>query len=209
MNIGIKTLCLFMTAFLILTNCSTPEGYVIENRKLTWEDFEGAEPFFSFSAIINNHTAIAMTYTQLKLSRTGPASVQAWCEFVKGKSFVRERVFEQSANIIYKLLEHEQGHYDICILHSRILRKKIKSSLFTNDVGVLRDELNYLFYETFEEMKQMNLDYDNQTGHGHSINGILMFPLRQQKVWTRKINNLKSKYWLYANNKEIRLKFLR
>ncbi|MCB1189982.1 MAG: DUF922 domain-containing protein [Leptospiraceae bacterium] len=197
-----KILALSFLIIIFIQNCSSREGYIIENRKLTWDDFEGGEPLFAFSTV-------ARTTTYLKLAPSRPYKVKAWCEFVKESSFVKEKVFDQNDNVVYTLLEHEQGHYDICILYSRILRKKISSTLFSPSMNDLRIELTEIFQDTFQEMKDMNMEYDNDTGHGHYENEELVFPLDKQKYWTKRIASLLNQYWYYSTNKEIDLKFVR
>lgn len=128
-----------------------------ENRKLTWDDFRGSKP-----------------------DSVQPFAALTYCGFGFKGFFSESRnknVFEVSNyfstskswfnNVSYgaeKILRHEQGHFDLCEVYTRLLRKKLNERMIP--LESLENMSNAIFTETYDAFKARQVAYDDQTNHG-------------------------------------------
>lgn len=129
-----------------------------DTRKLTWEDFKGKEKPVSNPGIaaltycgFGFQTNYMTLFTKAKIFTTNSFT----CMLSWVRSDQKDRV---------DLLEHEQKHFDLCEVYTRLLRKKLEEKKLTvvninTDAAILFKEV-YALYLDRQEL------YDKQTNHG-------------------------------------------
>jgi hypothetical protein len=135
-----------------------PEIEWSKDRKLTWNDFQGSVPYD-----IEDQTAAA-TYcgigfeTSNVTSNISDLKIKVYNTFYTGKSWVRPE--ERNTEI----LEHEQGHFDLCELYTRKLRERLTTARL--DSRNLRNSLANIYEEVQREYRERQEKYEDETGHG-------------------------------------------
>lgn len=128
------------------------------NRKLTWEDFKGSPES------VSNLNIGAQTYCGFGF-QTNYVTV-----FTKAKIFVRNTF---TCNLSWvrpdqrdraDLLEHEQGHFDLCEVYARQLREKLQEKRLT--VFNLNTEANAIFQDVYALYLDRQELYEKETNHG-------------------------------------------
>lgn len=142
------------------------------SRKLTWEDFKGSPKLISNSntaaqtycgfAFQTNYVNI-LTKTKIFITNT----------FTCNLSWVRP---DQKSRA--ELLEHEQGHFDLCEVYARQLRKKLQEKKLT--VFNIDPDANIIFKDVYALYLDRQELYEKETKYG----------LNQQKQieWTKLIS---------------------
>lgn len=153
-----------------------------DHGKLSWDDFQGPVNANNDESAAATHCGIGFRIN--RSSQSGKPEVVVYNTFYVNKSWVR------SDARIESILDHEQGHFDLCELYTRKLRHKINN--FGAGVTDLKAELMKAFSEVNNEYEMCQQQYEDQTTHGTKI--------RQQKMWQEKIQ---SELELYAADKEI------
>lgn len=160
-------LILLAPAFLFMGSTPLNKGKAMvewnEGNELSWTDFKGSPARKSqFSAVT--------CYSIVFVNKINDSSyVRIYCSFDKKKSWVKKKLECPS------LLKHEQGHFDIGEIYTRLFRKKIKELLDA------KKTIDYAkLYKSYSEkcFKEQEL-YDRKTKH--SIKADV------QKEWNDKI----------------------
>lgn len=141
------------------------------NRKLVWKDFQGVPDNNNIAAAI---TASGFGYTLSVQTRNNKSAIviSVMCFFTKTKSWVKPNM-----NSDYALL-HEQHHFDITYIGTRLFMQKLKAARFTMDnYAALLEKINN---ESYAEMEKMQNEYDGQTKNGRLRN--------IQFAWNKKID---------------------
>jgi len=161
-------------------NPKTYEKVIIwsKDRKLTWDDFKGKPDTTS----IPNAAAITHSGFDLESSMT---------LFKSGKLFVQALFFTETSWVLPKgrndyILAHEQIHFDISEIYSRILRKKLADA---NITSMASGKAKTIFTSVFGELERRQEKYDRETEH--SINK------KEQEKWKAIIEIELAKYELY------------
>lgn len=135
------------------------------NRKLTWEDFKGRPD--------KTTNLLAMTQAGIGYEvacNNGDLKLKIYCYFNVKKSWTKETGSDD-------LLRHEQVHFDITELYTRILRKKVSELI--DPCGKDIKELDKAYSSIFKACADRQDDYDRESEH--SLNDA------QQKIWEEKI----------------------
>jgi predicted secreted Zn-dependent protease len=136
------------------------------NRKLKWEDFKGKPD--------NNTNLLAMTQAGIGYEvacNNGELKLKIYCYFNVHKSWTKETDSDE-------LLRHEQVHFDITELYTRMLRKKV--SELSDPCGKDIKELDKSYSSIFKACADRQDDYDRESEH--SLNDA------QQKMWKEKVD---------------------
>lgn len=157
-------------AFLLLTGLSSfaqaqDTIYWNANRKLTWEDFKGRPD--------KTTNLLAMTQAGIGYEvacNNGELKLKIYCYFNVTKSWTKETDSEE-------LLRHEQIHFDITELYTRMLRKKL--SELSDPCGKDIKELDKAYSNIFKACADRQDAYDRESEH--SLND------EQQRNWERMI----------------------
>ncbi|CAN5127029.1 hypothetical protein BH23BAC1_BH23BAC1_29860 [soil metagenome] len=149
-------------------------------RKLIWEDFKGIPNHHSnFSA----ETHYVITYTYKKNSYRDPEiKFRIHCYFEKDRSWSKEHHRNS------QLLHHEQAHFDIAELHTRMFRERVAKTTF--DPQKYEDQIKRIFSEILTECSEMQNQFDKETKFG-----ILR---EEQDEWVSIINKNLSEFETYS-----------
>lgn len=128
------------------------------NRKLTWEDFKGSPK------IISNSNTAAQTYCGFGFQTNyvtilTKAKIFTKNTFTCNLSWVRPDQKDKA-----DLLEHEQGHFDLCEVYTRQLRKKLEEKKLT--VLNLNTDANIIFKDVYVLYLDRQELYEKETNHG-------------------------------------------
>lgn len=143
------------------------------NRKLTWEDFKGNP-----KSISNSNTA-AQTYCGFGFQTNyvtvlTKTKIFVTTTFTCNLSWVKP---DQKDRV--DLLEHEQGHFDLCEAYARQLRKKLQEKKLT--VFNLNTDANIIFKDVYALYLDRQELYEKETNYGLN---------RQKQIeWTKTINS--------------------
>jgi len=172
-----------------------------ENRKLTWDDFQG-NPYSSSNPTFHSTAYGATTYSYTTYDFSWEFSNAQGCyykytnisstaHFDKSKSWVRE------GYVTDFVLKHEQGHFDIAQISADSFNEQVQSELMGKEFPCpgdrkdansinnhARNQVQGVFSEEHQIQVQMNEDYDDETqGPKDSSNS-------GQNEWDNKIQSL-------------------
>ena len=94
--------------------------------------------------------------------------------------FDRRRSWVVSGKKTERLLEHEQGHYDLAGLCYRDLVNQLRA-VRTNSVAELQSEIRRIMEEQDQRSDELSVRYDEDTNHGLSAD--------RQQVWDNSIRD--------------------
>lgn len=152
-----------------------------EDRKLTWDDFKGTPNTKEFP------DALAVT-------NSGIAYQSGINLFKNGKIFVQTVFYTKTSWFLPEgkndyVLKHEQIHFDITEIYSRMLRKALKDANVTsNNYG----KAEAIFNDIVAKWKERQEYYDYNTQHSKRKD--------TQKKWEAIIEIELAKYELYKSN---------
>ena len=173
---------LFATIGFTFLSLIVDESKIIweKEKPLKWEDFKGKHDA--------NEELHAFTYTEIKLKslvHSSPDSMKFCieCTFDRTKSSVMKGKETDS------LLKHEQGHFDLGEIYARMMRKKIKATIFTQaDLSKSMSMIYKLYFEMYEKEQDK---YDTETNH--SMDG------EKQTLWNKNIQKRLDELDKYSN----------
>ncbi len=160
---------LMMTTFTILSYSQT---ILINGQKsdgkLVWSDFTGkVDPSSSFDAFTTYRFK-----TSLGSIRSVGNSV-----IIDGFDMILEldqkQTWAKKGKTTDKLLVHEQGHFNIGILHVREITQRFKATEFT--LANFESQFNKILAEVTKKYNELKLKYDKETDHSKN--------LEQQEKW--------------------------
>lgn len=162
-------------AFLPSANFKSDRGDTLiwdESYRLQWTDFKGKTPNSDFAAESN----CMFNYIAREEVSNGKMTLFVNFDacFIKASSWVRE------GKELDSLLLHEQLHFNICEVHARKFKTKLKS-LVLNPIH-LATQVKEVFDEEWKAYVQTQADYDEQTQHGLIRD--------QQMMWQKKVDEL-------------------
>lgn len=169
-------LLLIVSIAFVITDAKAQNEYpnkLIENGKLKWEDFSGpVDPNSKYSA--TTHWLINYKYKVLP-ARGDTVTVDLQVTtFLKGNSWVLPNKKSD------ELLEHEQGHFNVALIHSLKFKKAIMATTLLK--SNYAETVNSIFKSIMSEANQMDLQYDEETNH--ALNRL------EQKRWNQKFNSM-------------------
>ncbi len=132
-----------------------------ENRKLSWNDFQGKPN--------NNSSEVAMAASSVEFSYSTKNNQIEWT--VTAKYYPRLSWSIKSLESDY-ILKHEQLHFDITELYTRLFRKQLKEKVHSaKDLAKLKSISNNILKKWTNEEN----NYDNETNHSVDI--------QKQRLW--------------------------
>jgi hypothetical protein len=137
---------------------SDTTGLAWSTRPLAWSDYRGA-PDFSTDASAT--TVCEIAYEE---ACEGDAfSFTVVSMFRRDRSWVRPTLFETPARAA-RLLDHEQGHFDLSEVLARSLRQRLTS--LTKPCQMKKDDRHNLIRRQVRDDAQMQARYDRETNFG-------------------------------------------
>jgi len=142
-----------------------------KDRKLTWADF-GGRIYRTQGA----EEAVAVTYCGFGFE-TNTVTVSNKVQILVRNSFRKDISWVVPDERTPEVLEHEQGHFDLCEIYTRKLRERFNSLNVT--VYNLNTTLADVYKEIGDEYKARQDQYEKETHNGQDRT--------QQKKWERVI----------------------
>lgn len=143
-----------------------------EKRRLVWDDFKKAPPAnlpSNVAALTNCGFGFNSSYSY----STRKMYFDVWNEFLCFDSWVKNGIGKSES-----VLRHEQGHFDLCEIYTRLLRKRLlERNMPLESVSSMSKAI---FNETYQEFQNRQTLYDNETNHGLDAMG--------QAVWFKMID---------------------
>lgn len=147
------------------------EIYWTSDRKLNWEDFKGTpKPISNSNTAAQSYCGFGFETNQVSI--LSKAKIFTKATFTCNLSWVKE---DQKSRI--DLLEHEQGHFDLCEVYARILRKKLIEKKLT--AYNINTDANIIFKNIYAQYLDRQELYETETNYGLDRN--------KQIEWTKKI----------------------
>jgi len=151
-------------------------------RKLTWDDFKGPpDTIRNFSA--ETHYVITYTYRKSNQQKHPELNFKVQCYFEQGRSWAKPKECN------HQLLSHEQAHFDIAELHTRMFRERVAKTAF--DPVDFDKQIQVIFADILSECSQMQEKFDKETRFG-----ILA---EEQNNWILNVWNSLEQYSPYSN----------
>lgn len=133
--------------------------------KLQWTDFQGNANLASkFSAATSSGIVWSYAY------KAGVFSFEVKTYFAKKKSWKKETVTG-------RMLQHEQGHFDITEIFARKLRQRVNA--MSHERAYFEQNIAAVVAGILKEKDAFQRQYDTQTDYGTN--------LMAQQAWLRKI----------------------
>jgi len=139
-------------------------------RQLNWDDFKGPVRAGS-GARTAAETSCGIAVETSLVVNSGIARVFVFNTFDKRGSWVR------AGKDLPGVLEHEQGHWDICELYTRRMQARFDEQQITG--ATLNRKVNEIYNEVSREYIERQEQYEQDTQHG--------MVAEQQQHWTRLI----------------------
>jgi hypothetical protein len=123
---------------------------------LVWGDFKG-KPVEGRAAAV---TVSGFGYNARMNAKNGKGqlNISVYCYFHKNKSWVK------TGSTIPYILTHEQHHFDLSYIATRLFMQKLRNAVFTQDNYTVL--LPKIYTECCDIMNKMQDDYDGQTKNG-------------------------------------------
>ncbi len=130
------------------------------DRKLNWDDFSGR-----VYRTQGEEEAVAVTYCGFGFE-TNTVTVSNKVQIMVHNSFRKDVSWVIPSERTPEVLEHEQGHFDLCEIYTRKLRERF------NDLNVTVYNLNSVlaeaYHEVGDEYKARQQEYEEQTQNGQN-----------------------------------------
>jgi hypothetical protein len=139
-----------------------------EHTRLSWSDFQG--PVTTVQQESAAATCCSIGF-RTNTSSDGRTEVEVYNTFYVNKSWVKEDARIQS------ILDHEQGHFDLCEIYTRKLKQRI-AAIDMNADGV-KQQLMHIYSEVSSEYEARQQAYELETTHGTVM--------AEQKRWQQMI----------------------
>jgi hypothetical protein len=140
-----------------------------EHRKLSWDDFRGAVNAASEESAAATHCGIGF--------RTAANSTDGKPEIIVYNTFYVNKSWVKPDAKISTILDHEQGHFDLCEIYTRKLKARMNN--FDFNTGDLKQQLLSIYTEVSNEYETRQQAYEQETVHGTNT--------AQQKKWQNMI----------------------
>jgi len=189
-----KAKLLPLLSILLVTNISFAQDLALtdkiiwdENRPLSWKDFRGpVDNKLQFKA----WTCSGVFYKIQQISKD-KITVNIVTFFDPNKSWLDKKI------VSGKLLEHEQHHFDITKIQSRLFMKDLLEIDFsTKEITI--EKIRQGYSQNLKDICIINDRYDNETEHSTNE--------EQQNLWNARINKMLIETKDY-DFKELTLKF--
>lgn len=147
-----------------------------ERRQLNWTDFKAAPIETAPNAALTS-TSILIGYRYNDHS----LDFELNCVFYPHRSWTKVNTKH--------ILNHEQGHFDICQLYTRKLYKELKAYNFKS--ATAEADIKKVYQRISQEQAAFQQLYDKETNYSRNVEG--------QTIWIKKIEDELDRLKEYAN----------
>lgn len=126
-------------------------------RKLSWQDFKGAAPVQQQQHVAAI-TACGIGYYTNSVSADQRPVITVYNTFYMQDSWVRQEAADE------RVLQHEQGHFDLCEIYTRKLRQEIANAHITG--ANMKSELARIYARVTNDYEARQQAYEAETSHG-------------------------------------------
>ena len=151
-----------LACFLLISFTSEAQNISVNGKlyagQLTWQDFTGKP---DASSPFNANTGYKFR-TRLK-NISFKADTAVLNDFEIDLELDAKLTWVKKGKETDYLLKHEQGHFDIGILQTREILKRVAESSFTKNN--FQSGLNKIIIKVAEKYRKMGIDYDKETDH--------------------------------------------
>ena len=153
-----KAIILFITALLLSAQFSIAQKDEKiswdATRPLTWKDFKGRpDNSISYDALTHGST----TFQIQNVSGNN-------YKFILSVDFMTKTSWAKSKKETDKLLAHEQCHFDLFEVYSRIFVRKLVEGKVLEGKNFI-DKTQKIYKDTFDELMKVQAKYDKETDH--------------------------------------------
>lgn len=130
-----------------------------EHTRLSWDDFKG-------EVNTTHDESAAATCCSIGFKTDIPAS-GGKPEIIVYNTFYADRSWVRPDARIQSILDHEQGHFDLCEVYTRKLKGRMKNF----DIGMpgVKQELMNIYAQVSKEYEARQQCYEEETVHGTNI----------------------------------------
>ncbi len=153
------------------TEATAPSFAWSADRKLSWQDLQGVPS--RTQQHVAAITACGIGYYTSSVTANERPVITVYNTFYMQDSWVRH----ESADA--RVLEHEQGHFDLCEIYTRKLRQAINDAHITG--ANMKQELSRIYTRITVEYEARQQAYEAETSHGTVADA--------QKRWTFQIQS--------------------
>ena len=140
---------------------------------LAWDDFKG-QPVEESDAVALTNAGFSLKLAFHQVGNISQLVIDVNCNFSEKKSWVK------NGNKTPYILNHEQKHFDIAYIHTRLFIQKLKNAAFkSNNYEAV---ITKIHNETAAAMSKMQNQYDLETNHSRITD--------KQMAWDEKISKL-------------------
>lgn len=136
-----------------------------DHTKLTWEDFKG-------EVNAPREESAAATYCSIGFKTIVPAP-DSLPEIVVYNAFYVNKSWVRSDAKIPSILDHEQGHFDLCEIYTRKFKDHVSS--FKLNSNAAKQQLLDAYADLSKEYEARQQAYEEETAHGTNM--------AEQKRW--------------------------
>lgn len=138
------------------TNHAEPAFSWSAGRKLQWQDFQGVAP--GHQQHVAAITACGIGYYTNSVSAGERPTITVYNSFYMRDSWVRQEAADE------RVLTHEQGHFDLCEIYTRLLRQEIAAANITG--ANMKRELARIYARVTAAYEARQQAYEAETAHG-------------------------------------------
>lgn len=135
----------------------TPAFAWSADRKLNWQDFKGLAPSGNQQHVAAI-TACGIGYYTNSVAAHERPQITVYNSFYIHDSWVRHEAADD------RVLQHEQGHFDLCEIYTRKLRQEIANAHITG--ANMKSELARIYARVTNDYEARQQAYEAETSHG-------------------------------------------
>jgi hypothetical protein len=152
----VRVVCVF-AILLAAGECSAQSAY----HQLTVADFQGVPPYNSGGVIAYTNCSIDFRYQAQHQRNYYRLYFNIQLRLNTNKSWIdKSKVTDDQ--MLAEILRHEQGHYTIAYMEQQELLRAVSKTVFQADYQQVAANI---FNRIDAKYKQLNYDYDEDTGH--------------------------------------------
>jgi hypothetical protein len=131
-----------------------------KERRLTWDDFRGPIRR-DMGEMVAAATFCGFGFETNTISKNNPK-----LKIFVSNTFLTNKSWGRPADMTPEVLVHEQGHFDLCEVYTRMLRRDMNNAVASINVSNLEATLNNIYDRIQKEYAVEQERYEHETEHG-------------------------------------------